>query len=144
MSCEKLLRQHLQERGLRFTPQRELILDALHQIETPATAEEIYERVHTISSSVDISTVYRTLELFQEFNLVSAFDLGDGIRRYEHLGVEAPHHHLICQTCGKVEAVAIDELQPLMHHLIEVYGFVPDANGLTIPGQCKACRTSIV
>lgn len=139
MSCKKLLIQHLHDRGLRLTPQRELVLSVMHQIEAPSTAEEIYERVHVVSSSVNISTVYRTLDLFQEFKLVSVFDPGDGKRRYEHLGVEAPRHHLVCQSCGKVIQVTLEELQSLAESLVETYGFVIDPAGLTIPGLCATC-----
>ncbi len=141
MSCKEFLLRQLKERGLRFTPQRELVLNVLHQIEAPSTAEEIYARVHAISTSVDISTVYRTLELFREFQLVVAFDPGDGTRRYEHLGIEAPHHHLVCRSCGKVMQVALEELQPLIEHLTSTSGFVADAMGLTISGLCAACST---
>jgi Fur family ferric uptake transcriptional regulator len=142
MSCEELLLEHLRARGLRLTPQRELVLAALHRIEGPATAEEIYAHVHEVSASVDISTVYRTLELFQEFQLVSSFDPGDGKRRYEHLGVEAPHHHLVCRACGQVIPIAQADLRPLANHLAETYGFVADDGDLTIPGLCAACRAS--
>ncbi|MBN1874848.1 MAG: transcriptional repressor [Anaerolineae bacterium] len=139
MSCEKLLQQNLRQRGLRLTPQRELVLSVLHQLEAPATVDEIYARVHTRSSSVDISTIYRTLELFQEFQLVESFDPGDGIRRYEHLGHEAPHHHLVCQICNKVIPIPLTELEDLNDYLTKTYGFVL-SEGLTLPGTCKHCN----
>ncbi|HOT91778.1 MAG TPA: Fur family transcriptional regulator [Anaerolineae bacterium] len=139
MSCQEHFVRQLHERGLRLTPQRELVLKVMHQLEAPATAEEIYARVHALSASVDISTVYRTLDLFREFNLVATFDPGDGIRRYEHLGVEAPHHHLVCRACGKVSQVALEELQPLIAHLAATSGFVADTVALTISGLCAAC-----
>ncbi len=142
MACQEYFVRQLHAHGLRLTPQRELVLNVMHQLEAPATAEEIYARVHALSASVDISTVYRTLELFQEFNLVAAFDPGDGIRRYEHLGVEAPHHHLVCRACGKVTQVALEELQPLIAHLTAASGFVADAVALTIPGLCAVCATA--
>ncbi|MFN2110047.1 MAG: Fur family transcriptional regulator [Anaerolineae bacterium] len=142
MSCEELLLECLRERGLRLTPQRELVLAALHQLDGPATVEEIHARVHAVSTSVDISTVYRTLELFQEFQLVSSFDSGDGKRRYEHLGVEAPHHHLVCRACGQVIPVAQADLHPLAEHLVETYGFVVDEGDLTISGLCAACHAA--
>jgi Fur family ferric uptake transcriptional regulator len=139
MSCEELFLERLRARGLRLTPQRELVLAALHQLDGPATVDEIYARVHALSASVDISTVYRTLELFQEFQLVSSFDPGDGKRRYEHLGVEAPHHHLVCRACGQVIPVAQADLRPLAEHLAEAYGFIVDEGDLTISGLCATC-----
>jgi len=144
MSCKEHFIHQLRARGLRLTPQRELVLTVMHQIEAPSTAEEIYARVHAVSASVDISTVYRTLELFQEFQLVAAFDPGDGTRRYEHLGVEAPHHHLVCRSCGKVIDVALETLHPLVEHLTATSGFIPDATGLTISGLCAACSAASV
>jgi Fur family ferric uptake transcriptional regulator len=142
MSCEELLLERLRARGLRLTPQRELVLAALHHVEGPATAEEIYTRVHTVSASVDISTVYRTLELFQEFQLVSSFDPGDGKRRYEHLGVEAPHHHLVCRSCGQVIPIEQADVHPLAEHLAAAYGFAVDEGDLTISGLCATCRAA--
>ncbi|HQE92131.1 MAG TPA: Fur family transcriptional regulator [Anaerolineae bacterium] len=144
MSCQALLLRRLHERGLRLTPQRELVLNVLHQLKAPSSAEEIYARVHAISASVDISTVYRTLELFQEFQLVAVFDPGDGTRRYEHLGVEAPHHHLVCRSCGKVIPLALPELQALNDQLATTLGFIADPVGLTISGLCAACSASKV
>ena len=140
MSCEELLLERLRERGLRLTPQRELVLAALHQLDGPATVDEICVRVHAVSVSVDISTVYRTLELFQEFQLVSSFDSGDGKRRYEHLGVGAPHHHLVCRACGQVAPITQADLRPLAEHLAETYGFVVDEGDLTISGLCATCH----
>ena len=142
MSCKELFVRQLRERGLRLTPQRELVLTVMHQLEAPSTAEEIYARVHAVSASVDISTVYRTLDLFQELQLVAAFDPGDGLRRYEHLGIEAPHHHLVCRSCGKVSDVALETLQPLVEHLTATSGFVADAAGLTISGLCETCSAA--
>ncbi len=142
MSCEELLLEHLRARGLRLTPQRELVLATLHHIEGPATAEEIYARVHAVSASVDISTVYRTLELFQEFQLVSSFDPGDGKRRYEHLGVEAPHHRLVCRSCGQVIPIEQADVRPLAEHLATAYGFTVDEGDLTISGLCATCRAA--
>jgi Fur family ferric uptake transcriptional regulator len=142
MSCEELLLEHLRARGLRLTPQRELVLAALHKLDAPETVEEIHARVHAVSASVDISTVYRTLELFQEFQLVSSFDPGDGKRRYEHLGVEAPHHHLVCRACGRMIPIAQADLHPLAEHLAEAYGFIADDGDLTISGLCAACSAA--
>jgi Fur family ferric uptake transcriptional regulator len=144
MSCKEHFIHQLRARGLRLTPQRELVLNVMHQLEAPSTAEEIYARVHAVSASVDISTVYRTLELFQELHLVAAFDPGDGLRRYEHLGVAAPHHHLVCRSCGKVVQVALEDFQPLVDDLTATSGFVPDAVGLTIPGLCTSCSAALV
>ena len=77
MCCEEIFLKRLQDRGFRLTPQRDVILQAMHHVDGHATAEEIHGKVHSISSAIDISTVYRTLELLQELHLVAAVDLVD-------------------------------------------------------------------
>ena len=139
MACERVFVQQLRERGFRLTPQREIILSVLHDIEGLATAEEIYQRVQRISTSVDISTVYRTLDLLQELNLVSWVDLGDDQRRYELLGVHGPHLHLVCQACGQVLAADLEVAQTFGERLKAEYGFQTALNHLSVPGLCSAC-----
>jgi Fur family ferric uptake transcriptional regulator len=139
MACEEVFLEKLRERGLRLTPQREMILSAMHEITGLATAEAIYEQVQSITSAVDISTVYRTLDLLQGFDIVACIDPGDGQHRYELLGVHGPHIHLICKSCGKVAGIDLEEAQPLAERLRAKHGFVADLDHLSIPGQCRAC-----
>jgi Fur family ferric uptake transcriptional regulator len=143
MACEELFLKELRKRGFRLTPQREMVLSVLHDIQGHATAEEIYARVQAISSSVDISTVYRTLELLQEFDLVAAFDLEDGQRHYELLGVHGPHCHLVCRACGKTLGVDQEVVRPLGERLLQEYGFQADLEHLTIPGLCQECQARL-
>jgi Fur family transcriptional regulator, ferric uptake regulator len=141
MACEQVFIQQLHERGFRLTPQREMILSVLHEIEGLATADEIYSRVHRMSSSVDISTVYRTLDLLQELDLVSCVDPGDDQRRYELLGVHGPHLHLVCQVCGQVIGADLEIAQAFGERLQARYGFQAALDHLSIPGLCPSCAT---
>ena len=142
MSCEKVFLERLRKRGFRLTPQREMVLSVMHQIEGFATAEEIHALVQERSSSVDISTVYRTLELLQEFQLVSSVELDDGLRHYELLGLHGPHLHLVCQSCGKLLAVDLEEIQPFTDYLDATYGFQAELDNVTVPGLCQECRAA--
>jgi len=142
MACEQVFVQQLRERGFRLTPQREMILSVLHEIEGLTTVDEIYNRVHAISSSVDISTVYRTLDLLQELDLVSCVDAGDDQRRYELLGVHGPHLHLVCQVCGKVIAADMEVAQAFGERLQAQYGFQAALDHLSVPGRCPDCTTA--
>jgi Fur family transcriptional regulator, ferric uptake regulator len=139
MACEQVFIRQLRERGFRLTPQREMILSVLHDIDGLATADEIYGRVHSISSSVDISTVYRTLDLLQGLDLVSCVDAGDDQRRYELLGVHGPHLHLVCQGCGQVIAADLEVAQAFAERLNVEYGFQAALDHLSIPGLCPTC-----
>ena len=139
MTCEKVFLGQLRERGFRLTPQRQMVLNVLHQVEGTATAEEIHSRVQSISSCVDISTIYRTLGLLREFSLVASIDVGDGQRRYALLGVHGPRFHLACQSCGKLIGVEMAEARSLVDHLRRAHGFEANLAEITIPGLCQDC-----
>ncbi len=142
MCCEKIFLKKLHDRGFRITPQREMVLATLHHIDGHATVDQIYARVRARSSSVDVSTVYRTLELLQEFRFVASVDLGDGQRRYELLTIRGPHHHLHCRSCGKLVRVECAEVQPLVNQLARAHGFEAELDHLIIPGLCRECRAA--
>ena len=142
MSCQKTFFNQLRERGLRLTPQREMVLSVMHEMESFATAEEIYDEVHTLSSSVDISTIYRTLDLFRDFHVIAVVDPGDGQRRYKLADIDAPRLHLVCRACGKVIGVDLELVQPLVAYLKEQNGFTADVDRLSIPGLCQECRAA--
>ena len=142
MACKEIFVQQLRERGFRLTPQREIILSVLHDVEGWATADEIYSRVQEVSTALDISTVYRTLDLLQELGLVFGMDTGDGQRRYELLGVHGPHLHLVCQACGQVIAAELDVARSFGARLQAEYGFLPALDHLSIPGLCPTCAAS--
>ena len=142
MGCEKVFVQQLRQRGLRLTPQREMVLSVLHDVEGFATVDEIYGRVQQISTSVDLSTIYRTLDLLQEFDLVAYVDPGDGQRRYELLGLHGPHLHRVCSVCGAVSGAPSDVAATLGATLQAQYGFHADLEHLSIPGLCAACAAA--
>jgi Fur family ferric uptake transcriptional regulator len=116
MSCEEVFLEKLRQRGFRLTPQREMVLSVMHRIEGSATAEDIHAKVQERSSSVDISTVYRTLELLQQFQLVSSVELPDGLRHYDQLlatyGFETELDHVtipgLCRECRITAGTATD------------------------------------
>lgn len=141
MVCEQVFIQQLHERGFRLTPQREIILSVLHEVEGLVTAEEIHRRVQRISTTIDISTVYRTLELLEELDLVSCVDTSEAQRRYELLGIHKPHLHLVCQACGRVIAAELGTARDFDERLRTEYGFQPALDHLSIPGLCSTCAT---
>jgi Fur family ferric uptake transcriptional regulator len=142
MSCEEGFIRQLRARGLRLTPQREMVLGVLHQMAGFASAEEIYERVRVVSAAVDLSTVYRTLDLLQDFQIVACVEGNDGQRRYELATDHAPHIHLVCTTCGAVTGATPDPLLPGLAALAEQSGFAVDLAQLCLPGQCARCRAA--
>src|ERR1700691_3797296 len=90
----------LRASGYRVTPQRQLVLEAVTRL-NHASPEEIFAEVHQRASGVNVSTIYRTLELLEQIGLVSHTHLGHGAPRY-HLAAEAQHVHLVCRDCEKI------------------------------------------
>ena len=128
----------LRARGYRVTPQRQLVLEAVTALEH-ATPEEICTRVQQTARGVNISTVYRTLELLEQLSLVTHSHLGHGAPRY-HLAAEAEHVHLVCAECGRVTQVGPDAVQALVTALAENHGFETDVGHLTVFGRCAECQ----
>jgi Fur family ferric uptake transcriptional regulator len=142
MSCEKAIFKQLRARGMRLTPQREIVLSVMHRMEDFSTAEQIHDQVQGISSSIDISTVYRTLDLFQNFHAVAVVEANDGQRRYKLSGLSGPHLHLVCRRCGAVEGISLEQAQGVVACLEAYSGFQVDLDDLSIPGLCEACQAA--
>jgi len=135
MSCTKVL----QSKGYRLTPQRIMVVDALHSAEQHISAEEIFELVRVKYPYANISTVYRTLELLKELGLAAEISIGDGIMRY-HARENSRHHHLVCTSCGCLIDLPEHELEPLRDVLEKNHRFKADINHLAIFGLCSGCR----
>ena len=107
------LKENLKEKGYKLTPQRRAILDIIIDKEGQhLTAEEIYDEVKKICPDIGLATVYRTVLLLEEVNVIYKLDLNDGCSRYElvHSDEEHRHHHLVCNKCKKVFEVQDDLL----------------------------------
>jgi Fur family transcriptional regulator, ferric uptake regulator len=128
----------LRASGYRVTPQRQLVLEAVSRLQH-ATPEEIFAEVRQTARGVNVSTVYRTLELLEQLDLVSHTHLGHGAPRY-HMAAEAEHVHLVCQQCERVTEVDKSAVRPLVVALEQGQGFQTDVGHLTVYGLCADCR----
>ncbi len=129
----------LTELGYRLTPQRMMVLSAIENSDNHISAEEIYAQVIIKYPHVNISTIYRTLELLKRLSLVTETDLGGGRVRY-HLAEKGHHHHLICRQCGAIIDLEESVLSPLKNVLLREYKFIADLRHLGIFGRCVKCR----
>ena len=132
------LDRKLSNLGYRLTPQRLMILGAVEEADSHISAEEIYAQVRAHYPQVNISTVYRTLELLKELELVTEISLGDGRVRYHCMG-KGHHHHLVCQECGAIIDLDESALFLLRDTLLRDYKFVADLRHLAIFGRCVNC-----
>src|SRR5438128_8988868 len=114
----------LRARGFRLTPQRQLVLEAVGAL-GHATPEELVAEVRRTASGVNISTVYRTLELLEELGLVRHTHLGHGAPTYSVAG-DDDHVHLVCRDCGGVDEVASEVVEDVVRRLSAERGFSVD------------------
>lgn len=130
------LRGTLHERGLRMTPQRQMVLDAVRHL-GHGTPEAVCTHVQRTAPAVNISTVYRTLDLLEEIGVLRHTHLGHGAPTYS--ADEHPHVHLVCHRCEAVTEIAPATLAPLTAALADAHGFTLDPSHLALSGVCAAC-----
>ena len=138
MSGHGTMIESLRGVGYRLTPQRMLILSIIYDSKAHMTADEIHNRVVQQYPFVDISTVYRTLQLLKKLRLVSETDLGGGRVRYE-LSEGSRHHHLVCRRCGDTFPLDDEVIEPLRARLLDKHGFEADMEHFAIFGTCRTC-----
>jgi len=129
----------LSELGYRLTPQRLMILSAVAGADSHISAEEIYAQVRARYPHMNISTVYRTLELLKELGLVTETDMGDGRVRYHSIG-KGHHHHLVCEKCGEIIDIEESMLSPLWAEIRQKYNFRVNMKHLAFFGLCPKCQ----
>ena len=134
---ETPLAEVLRARGLRLTAQRQLVLEAVREL-GHATPEQVHSSVRAIAGGVNISTVYRTLELLEELGLVTHTHLSHGSPTY-HASTVDQHVHLVCRVCGTVDEVAPELLAPLADTLRRDRGFQVDIGHVALFGLCADC-----
>jgi len=136
--CQTFI-ETLRSRGYRITPQREMIVEAIAHSGHHINAEEVFAQVQERTRSMNIATVYRTLELLVEQGLASRIDLGEErviYATYQH----GPHIHLVCRQCGQVVDANQDMLSVLNHQLQSEYQFAADLQHISVVGLCSNCR----
>ncbi len=131
------LEQLCAEKGMRMTDQRRIIARVLNDASDHPDVEEVLRRVNELDNKISLSTVYRTVRLFEDAGIIERHDFGDGRARYEQADTEH-HDHLIDVKTGKViefqneeierlqEAVARELGYKLIDHKLELYGIPLD------------------
>jgi len=139
-------KKKLKEAGYKLTPQRIAIINAIAESKGEhLNTEEIYDIVKQRNPEMGLATVYRTLQLLDELEVVSSLNLEDGCVRYElytHTG-EHNHHHLICSNCGSVTEVEGDLLEELENKIEREYDFKIVDHKLKFYGLCSKCKNLV-
>ena len=139
MESLKDIAGQLRRQGYRITPQRMMILESIENSDTHITAEDIYAEVIKKYPRVNISTVYRTLELLKQLGLIYEIDLGEGKVGYHPEG-KGHHHHLICRKCHSIIDINESSLFSVKAVLLQAFDFDADLKHLALFGLCEKCR----
>ncbi|OJF89707.1 Fur family transcriptional regulator [Alkalibacterium sp. 20] len=141
-SSFKVIKKKLHEAGFKLTPQRELTVEVLLEKEKDhLSAEEVYLLVKSKNVGIGLATVYRTLEILTELQIINKLTFQDGIARYDLNMNEDKHqhHHLLCLKCGKIEEVKNDMLLEIEMEIEKEYRFIVKDHRLTFHGICNDC-----
>lgn len=140
-SIEKRLQQFIQSKGLRNTPQRNAIVEAIFSSDDHFTADDLWDRIRTTQSRSSRATVYRTISLLVEAGLLHEIDLGDDLKTYDPNFVDSPaHNHLVCIDCGKVLEFEDSHIQLMNDCAARRLGFRPERQTLKIEACCEKLR----
>ena len=137
MSDLDLIIQRLELRGHRVTASRRRVLEAL----VAAPAHFTVEDVTRFAPGVGRATVFRTMKLLQDLNVVCRVLMEDGSMHYR-LSTRGHHHHLVCRSCGRVEDFANCDVSSLVRQLARATEYEIEGHWLEIYGRCASCRIS--
>jgi Fur family transcriptional regulator, ferric uptake regulator len=129
----------LRERGLKSTGQRDDIARVFFELRRHISAEELYAEVKKINPHVGYATIYRTLKLLKECDLLSERHFDEGQARYEVAG-EHHHDHFICERCGKIIEFENDELELMQQTIAQKLGVLLTHHKMELYGLCADCR----
>jgi Fur family ferric uptake transcriptional regulator len=133
------IRDRLRSRGLRWTPQRRVLIEVLSQTRGHVTGVELIKRCREVDPATIPSTVYRTLDVLERLGMVKHCH-GAGGREEFHILPAEEHGHLYCRVCRRSWDIPVDEAAALVASLESSRGFEVDLSHVTVVGRCADCR----
>ena len=134
-------KQLLKKNNLKFTIQREVILETLYNSDEHLTPEALHHLIQEKYPELNtgIATVYRTLSLLEDSHVVTSLSFGAQGKKYE-LGAKEHHDHLICTECGKITEFVDEEIEKRQQAITKELGFKMSDHSMQIYGTCKECQ----
>ncbi len=123
---------------MRLTSQRKVILEELRKVTSHPTATEIYDMVRERLPRISLGTVYRNLELLSSSDIIQKLDFGETQKRFD--GNPAPHYHISCSKCGRVDDIHIPMHHELENQAEEISGYEIKGHHVEFHGTCPGCR----
>lgn len=134
-----LLLRHLEEQGLRWTRQREILLDAFLDADAHISVEELHDSVKKENPEIGPATVYRCMNLFVKAGVAKERRFNEGKGRFEP-AVDTEHHdHLICTNCGEIHEFEDARIEKLQEEIAADRGFTVSFHRMELYGVCREC-----
>ncbi len=132
----------LKSNNLKYTTQRELILKIIYDNDGHFTPEDIYNLIKESHPEVKlgIATVYRTLTLLEDAEIVSSISFGTQGKKYE-FGLKKHHDHLVCVKCGRIEEFFDETIEQQQESIAKKFNFKMTNHIMKIMGVCSVCQT---
>jgi len=136
-------RDTLERDGYRLSAPRSAVVETLATLGCSVTAKEIADRLHERGEDVGVASIYRTLDLLDKLRLARRVDAAEGVARYEPVDPSGEHHHhLVCESCGRVRAFEDHDLEHAIEELSRRVDYAIDAHDVTLRGECPDCRAA--
>jgi Fur family ferric uptake transcriptional regulator len=136
----EIFQDYIRERNLRWTPERETILQEIFETHEHFDVEGLYLQLKQKGSKVSKASIYRAIPLLIDCGLIREVDFSDGHWHYEHIYGHDHHNHLKCLGCGEVMEFEEPLLAQVDRRLNREYGYSIVTHQLEVKGYCPACR----
>lgn len=133
-------KNYLVKKGLKFTPERETILEDVFTFHNHFDIDQLYEKIHKRDKSLSRATIYRTIPHLVNCGLIREVLRCQNRAQYEHTFGHEHHDHLVCIKCGNVIEFNEKRIEKLQDEICKKYDFTPVEHRLGIRGYCKKCQ----
>jgi Fur family ferric uptake transcriptional regulator len=133
------VRDEARRRGVRWTTQRQAIVETFIGCDEHITVEDLHHRVRAIDHTVSAATVYRTINMLVEMGVAAKRHFGGGSASFE-CNLDKQHHdHLVCVKCGRIQEFHNDRIEELQEEVAEAHGFKLGHHRMELYGTCPEC-----
>ena len=140
ISEEAVFSSYLKSQGLKFTPERKVVLKEISLLSGHFDVERLYDGLYRKKKEISLATIYRTLPHLINAGLIKEVMRCRNRPQYERSFGHPHHDHLVCIGCGRIFEFQQDEIEKLQNKVCEKFGFKPVEHRLGIRGYCRSCQ----